>query len=264
LKHEDKESGVAKIEWCVESVDSMCDVQPWESVPTNMLTQSAVIHSLSTLTSIRVVVRITNGVGNTALLKSTECNPVKTFPPELNVAEVNSLNDTLNDVDYRKDTEAIIVSWLSPSNMSLYYSSVQAALTETEEDPNITDSLLQKWQGEPFAFEFMDIPRGKEHIRFSGDRIKPYTKYRPVVRRCNEVGLCRYSVGDGVMIVPDAPPDIEVTIIITRYLHLRNDHINIAIILHCHPHHNYSLPSSFIISTFIYLYIIMDHLSSSS
>ena len=209
LKHEDKESGIAKTEWCVENVDNMCNVQSWETVPTNLLTKSAVIYSLSTLTSIRVVVRITNGVGNAALLKSTECNPVKTFPPQLNVAKINGLNDTLTDINYQNDTEAIIVSWLSPSNMS-FHSIVLAALTETKDDLNITDSLLQKWRGEPFAFEFVDIPHGKTHIRFSGDRIKPYTKYRPVVRRCNKVGLCRDSVGEGVMIVPDSPPDIQV------------------------------------------------------
>jgi hypothetical protein len=192
----------------------MCNIQPWETVPTNLQTKSAVIHSLSTLTSIQAVVRISNGVGNTALLKSTKCNPVKTFPPKLNVAEVKNLNDTLTDIDYQADTEAIIVTWSSPSNV-LSYSSVQAALTEPKENLNVTESLLQKWRGEPFAFEFVDIPRGKKHIRFSGDRIKPYTKYRPVVRRCDKVGLCRDSVGDGVVIVPDAPPDIQVIIIAT-------------------------------------------------
>ena len=192
----------------------MCNIQPWETVPTNLQTKSTVIHSLSTLTSIQAVVRISNGVGNTALLQSTLCNPVKIFPPKLNVAEVKNLNDTLTDIDYQTDTEAIIVTWSSPSSVSSY-SSVQAALTEPKENLNVTESLLQKWRGEPFAFEFVDIPRGKKHIRFSGDRIKPYTKYRPVVRRCDKVGLCRDSVGDGVVIVPDAPPHIQVIIITT-------------------------------------------------
>jgi hypothetical protein len=214
LNYEDKESGIAKTEWCIESIDNMCNIQPWETVPTNLQTKSAVIHSLSTLTSIQAVVRISNGVGNTALLQSTLCNPVKTFPPKLDVAEVKNLNDTLTDVNYQADTEAVIVTWSSSSNVSSY-SSVQAALTEQKENLNVTDSLLQKWRGEPFSFQFIDIPRGKTHIRFSGDRIKPYTKYRPVVRRCNKVGLCRDSVGDGVVIVPDTPPDIQVIIITT-------------------------------------------------
>jgi hypothetical protein len=214
LNYEDKESGIAKTEWCIESIDNMCNIQPWETVPTNLQTKSAVIHSLSSVASIQAVVRISNGVGNTVLLKSTKCNPVKTFPPKLDVAEVKNLNDALTDVDYQADTEAIIVTWSSPSNVPSYFS-VQAALTEQKENLNVTDSLLQKWRGEPFSFQFIDIPRGKAHIRFSGDRIKPYTKYRPVVRRCNKVGLCRDSVGDGVVIVPDAPPDIQVIIITT-------------------------------------------------
>jgi hypothetical protein len=213
LKHEDKESGIAKTEWCIESIDNMCNIQPWETVATNLQTKSSIIHSLSNLTSIQAVVRISNGVGNTALLKSTKCNPVKTFPHKLDVAEVKNLNDAFTDVDYQADTEAVIVTWSSPSNLPSY-SSVQAALTEQKENLNITDSLLQKWRGEPFAFQFIDIPRGKTHIRFSGDMIKPYTKYRPVVRHCNKVGLCRDSVGDEVVIVPDAPPHIQVIIII--------------------------------------------------
>jgi hypothetical protein len=213
LKHEDKESGIAKTEWCIESIDNMCNIQPWETAPTNLQTQFAIINSLSTLTSIQAVVRISNGVGNTALLQSTLCNPVKTFPPKIYVAEVKDLNDTLTDIDYQADTEAIIVTWSSPSSVSSYFS-VQAALTEPKENLNIIESLLQKWRGEPFAFEFVDIPRGKTQIRFSGDMIKPYTKYRPVVRRCTKVGLCRDSVGDGVVIVPDAPSDIQVIIII--------------------------------------------------
>ncbi len=232
MKYEDKESGIAKIEWCVENVDNMCNIQPWETVPTNVVTKSAVIHSLLTITSVRVMVRITNGVGNAVLLKSTKCNPGKTFPPKVDVIEVKNLNDTLADIDYQTDTEAIIVTWLSPSNVSSY-SSIHAALTEPKEGLNITDSLLQKWRGEPFAFEFVDIPRGKTHIRFSGDRIKPYTNYRPVVRRCNEIGLCSDSVGDGVVIVPDAPPDIQVIIIISHYNHYHHHHYYHSSLLPC-------------------------------
>ena len=209
LKHEDKESGILKVEWCVESIDNMCDVQLWETIPTKLQTKSAVIHSLSTRTSVRVAVRITNGVGNSVLLESTKCNPVKTFPPKLNVAEVKNLNDTQIDIDYQTDTETILVTWSSPTNLPSHFS-MQAALTEPKEDLNVTESLLENWRGEPFAFDFVDIPRGKAHIRFSGSRVKAYTKYRSVVRRCNEVGLCRDSIGDGVVIVPDAPPHIQV------------------------------------------------------
>ena len=187
----------------------MCNVQPWQALPTNLLSKAAVFPLLPTLTSVRVVVRITNGVGNKAVLESTACNPLKTFPPELRVVEVINLNHSLNDIDYQTDTEGIIVTW-SPSNVTSY-SHVQAALTEPKENLNISDSLHQKWSGEPFAYEFVDIPRGKQHIRFSGERIKPYRKYRPVIKRCNKHGLCRDSFGDGVVIVPNAPPDIQVT-----------------------------------------------------
>lgn len=209
LKHEDKESDISKVEWCVESINNMCDVQPWEIIPKKLQTKSSVLHSLTTLTSVRVMVRITNGVGNSVRLESSKCNPVKTFPPKLHVAEVQSLNDTQTDIDYQTDTETILVTWSSPTDLSSYFS-VQAALTEPKEDLNVTDSLLENWRGEPFAFDFVDIPRGKAHIRFSGSRVKAYTKYRPVVRRCNDVGLCRDSIGDGVVIVPDAPPHIQV------------------------------------------------------
>lgn len=211
VKHEDKESGVSKVEWCVENEIDTCNIHPWETIMGNLRTKSAVIHSLSTLNSVRVVVRITNGVGNTVLLKSTLCNPIKSFPAKLSVAEVKNLSNSLMDIDYQTDTEAIIVTWLTTNVMSSY-SNVQAALTEPKQELNASNSLLQNWRGEPFAFEFVDIPRGKTYIRFSGDRIKPYTKYRPVIRQCDKDGLCRDSIGDGVMIVPGVPPDIQVVL----------------------------------------------------
>ena len=207
LEHEDKESGIAMTEWCVESINNTCNVQTWQALPTNPLSKSAIIHSLSSLTSVRVVVRITNGVGNKAVLESTACIPVKSFPTELNVAEVNNLNHSQTDIDYQNDADAIVVMW-SPNNVTSY-SSIQAALTEPGEDLNISDSLRQKWSGEPLAYEFVEIPRERAQIRFTGDMIKPYRKYRSVIKRCNE-GLCTDSFGDGVEIVPDAPPDIQV------------------------------------------------------
>lgn len=208
FEHEDEESGIAMIEWCVESMNNTCNVQPWQALPTDLRSKSAVVHSLSTLTSVRVVVRITNGVGNKAMLESPACNPVKTFPSELNVAEISARNDSLLNIDYQNDTEAIVVTW-SPNNVSSY-SSVQAALTEPKAELNISGSLRQKWNGEPLVYNFVDIPRGKVQMTFSGDLIKPYKKYRPVIRRCNEEGLCTDSFGNGVEIVPDAPPKIQV------------------------------------------------------
>ncbi|XP_028399029.1 uncharacterized protein LOC114522522 [Dendronephthya gigantea] len=208
LEHEDEESGIALIEWCVESINNTCDVKPWQALPTNLLYTSAVIHSLSKQTSVRVVVQITNGVGNKAVLESRACNPVKTFPSELSVVEINAQNNSLGNIDYQNDLEAIVVTW--SSNNVTSYSNVQAALTEPNKRLNINGSLRKRWSGEPLAYGFVDIPRERAYIRFSGDMIKPYKKYRPVIKRCNEEGLCTDSFGDGVEIVPDAPPKIQV------------------------------------------------------
>ncbi|XP_028399178.1 uncharacterized protein LOC114522645 isoform X2 [Dendronephthya gigantea] len=208
VEHEDRESGIAMVEWCVESMNNTCNVQLWQALSTDLLSKSAVVHSLSTLTSVRVVLRISNGVGNKAVLESAACYPVKNFPPELNVVEINAQNDSLENIDYQNDSEAIVVTW-SPNNLTSY-SSVQAALTEPNDELNINGSLRRKWSGEPLAYDFVDIPRERAYIRFSGDMIKPYKKYRPVIKRCNEDGLCTDSFGDGVEILPDAPPNIQV------------------------------------------------------
>ena len=207
LDHEDKESGIALTEWCIETVNDTCNIQSWESLSPNTITVSATIHSLPTTTGVRVVVRITNGVGNYVLLKSSQCNPERIFPPLINVSVVRRLNDTRPASAYQTDTDVIIVTWSLPQSKSLY-SGVQAALTKY--DQNAVTTILEEWHGEPLVFNFVDIPSGKTYIIFSGDRLKPYVKYRPVVRLCNKFDLCTDSSGDLIIIIPDAPPDLQV------------------------------------------------------
>ena len=207
LQHEDKESGVASTEWCIESVSDSCDIQAWESLSPGTFTVSAIFHSFPKLTGIRVVVRITNGVGNHVLLTSSQCNPERIFPPQINVSVIRQLNDTRPVSVYQSNTGVIIIKWSLPQNKSLY-SHVQAALTEY--DQNEITSTVEKWHGERLVFKFVDIPSGKSYVIFTGSILKPYVKYRPVIRICNTINLCTDSSGDPVVIIPDAPPDIEV------------------------------------------------------
>ena len=207
LNYEDKESGIALTEWCIETVHDTCNIQTWESLSLNTFTVSATIHSLPTIRSVRVVVRITNGVGNYVLLKSSQCNPKRIFPPRISVAVIGHLNNTRPVSVYQTNTDVIFVTWSLPENRSLY-SGVQAALTKY--DQNAVTTILEKWHGEPLVFNFVDISSGKSHVIFSGNRLKPYVKYRPVVRLCSKFDLCTDSSGDPVIIIPDAPPDIQV------------------------------------------------------
>ena len=206
LEHEDKESGIMKVEWCIETFYDMCNIHRWETIDVNLLKQSAIVHSLPTLMAVRVVVRITNGVENFVALKSSPCNPRKSFPPEIAVKEVSGLNDTEADVDYQTSIDAILISW-SFTNDATVYPRVQVALTSPSLDS--VDSLLQLWRGEPFVFEFVDVPAGKTYATFSGERIKSYTQYHAILRIWNEFGLYTDSVSDGVVIFPDAPPKIQ-------------------------------------------------------
>ena len=209
LQHEDKESGIASTEWCIESVNDSCNIQAWKSLSPGTLTVSAIIHSLPELTAgIRVVVRITNGVGNHVLLTSSPCNPERIFPPQIEVSVVCELNDTRPVLVCQTNTDVIIVSWSLPDNKSSY-SRVQAALTEY--DHNAVTNVVEKWHGEPLVFDFVGIPSGKSYVAFSGKTFIPYLKYRPVVRICNDLDLCTDSTGDPVIIIPDAPPDVQIT-----------------------------------------------------
>ena len=207
LEHGDKESGVASTEWCIESVNDSCNIQAWESLSPGTLTVSAIIHPLPKLTGVRAVVRITNGVGNQVLLKSSQCNPEKIFPPQIKVSVVYELNDTRLVSVYQTNTDVIIATWSLPENKTSY-SRVQAALTEYDE--NAVTSVVEKWHGEPLIFDFVDIPSGKSFVVFSGRTLNPYVKYRPVVRICNDLDLCTDSSGDPVIIIPDTPPDIQI------------------------------------------------------
>ena len=208
LEHEDKESGIAHVEWCIETVHNTCDVRPWESLPSKALEAFAIIHSLPTTNGVRVMVRITNGVGNNVLLTSSQRIPRGKFPPLVKVAVVRQLNDTKAVLYYQANTDAIVVTWSLPQqNNSLHYRT-QAALAEY--DHNGLTNVIKKWHGEPLLFDFVDIPRGRLYITFSGDRLKPYVKYQPIVRICNEFSLCTDSSCDPVIIVPDAPPDIQI------------------------------------------------------
>ena len=209
LEHEDKESGIVQVEWCIESVHNTCDVQPWESLPPNALAASAIVHSLQNTIGVQAVVRITNGVGNYVLLTSTQCDPHGRFPPSVNVAVVRQLNDTKPASNYQTNADVIVVTWsLAEQNNSLHYR-VQAALAKY--DHNDLTNVIDKWHGEPLVFDFVDVPRGRSYIIFNGDRLKPYIKYHPIVRICNEFALCTDSSCEPVIIVPDAPPDMQIS-----------------------------------------------------
>lgn len=208
-QYEDRESGIFKLEWCVESLNGECDILPWEDLSIN-LTEVAAIVSLDDHSFVKIAVRFTNGARNTLVIKSDTCSLMKAFPSGLNVVEVENLNKSSSDIDYQANTESIIVSWLSRDNTSSLFSSIQAALTEKPKYPNATESFFKKWHDETFLFKFVDIPRGKQHIRFSGDKLKPYTIYRSLVRSCNKDQLCYDSVSDGIMIAPDAPSAFKV------------------------------------------------------
>ena len=207
MAHEDKESGIALTEWCVETVDKTCNVQTWESLLPTTVLAAATIHSLSSITGVRAVIRIINGVGNYALLKSSKCDSERLFPPVINVTVVRESNDTIPASIYQSNRDAIIVTWSLPKNKSLY-SRVQVALAKY--DQNAATITLEKWHGEPLVFDFVNIPRGKSHIVFSGGRLEPYVKYHPVVRLCNKFGVCTDSIGDPVVIISDPPPEIQV------------------------------------------------------
>jgi hypothetical protein len=159
------------------------------------------------MTDVRAVVRITNGVGNYVLLKSFYCNSERVFPPVVKVAIIRQLNDTTPLSVYQTNQDIIIVTWTLPQDKSLF-SKVQAALAKC--DQKVATTTHGKWHGESLVFNFVNIQRGKSYIIFSGDRLKPYVKYRPVVRLCNKFGLCTDSTGEPVAIIPDAPPDIQV------------------------------------------------------
>ena len=189
-------------------MNDTCNLHTWESLLPRTLAVSAIIHSLSKISGVRVVVRITNGVGNYVLLKSSQCNPERVFPPQINVSVIHELNDTRPVSVYQTNTDVIIVTWTLPQNESLY-TRVHAALANCNENA-IRTGLGVLWHGEPLVFDFVNIPSGKSYVTFSGTRLKPYVKYRPIVRICNTFDLCTDSSCDPVIIIPDAPPDIQI------------------------------------------------------
>ena len=207
-EHEDIESGVAFTEWCIETVNGTCNVHTWESLSPSTLTISAVTHSVSKISAVRVVVRIINGVGNYVLLKSSQCHPEGVFPPQINVSVIHKLNDTRPVSVYQTNTDVIIVTWSIPQNESVY-TRVHAALANYNQNA-IRPGLGEIWHGEPLVFDFVYIPSGKSYVTFCGPRLKPYVKYRPIVRICNQFDLCTDSSCDPVIIIPDTPPDIKI------------------------------------------------------
>ena len=207
-EHEDKESGVTLTEWCIETVNDTCNLHLWETLSPRTITVSAIIHSLSKISGVRAVVRITNGVGNFVLLKSSQCDHEGIFPPQINVSVIYELNDTRTVSVYQTNTDVIIVTWSLPQNTSSY-THVHAALANYNHNA-VSTGLREVWRGEPLVFDFVNIPSGKSYITFSGTKLNPYVKYRPIVRVCNKFDLCTDSSCDPVIIIPDAPPDIQV------------------------------------------------------
>lgn len=197
--YEDQESGIAKVEWCIETLHNTCNVRYWENIDPGALNVSAVISSIPTFKDVRVSIRITNAVGNAIVLSSPSCNPEKSFPPKVEVREIQNWNHTETDIDYQTDLDAIFVTWSTYAGDVTLYPRTQVALANSS--PKSEEST-----------RFLDVPLGKNRVVFTNALLKPYTKYHAVVRMWNDVGLYSDSVSDGVTIVPDHPLAIDINI----------------------------------------------------
>lgn len=197
--YKDQESGIAKVEWCIETLHNTCNVRYWENIDPGMLNVSAVISSLPKFKDVRVSIRITNAVGNTLVLSSPSCNSEKSFPPKVEVREIQNSNSTETDIDYQTDLDVIFVTWSTYAGNAKLHPRTQVALA---------NSSLRSDE----STQFLDVPLGKNQVVFTNASLKPYTKYHAVVRIWDEFGLYSDSVSDGVTIVPDHPLAVEINI----------------------------------------------------
>lgn len=207
-KYEDKETGLTSTEWCLETVNGTCDIYAWHTIPRDTQSVSAIVPDLHSAIHVRGVVRLRNGVGKYTQLTSSLCVPKKEPPPMVNISMFEDWSNPSLVSNYQRNPDAIFVRWYIPENRFSNLS-VNVALAMQKRN-SFNHTIGKKWRGEPLVFDFVEAPRGKNNITFSGSRLETYVKYHVIVRVCNTVGLCTDSHGKQFQIVPDTPSPMKV------------------------------------------------------
>ena len=195
-RYHDKQSGIAKVDWCIGSLNTTCDIRNWESISVNLTSLSSIIPSLVNFTEIYVRIRFTNNLGQATTITSNPCVPRKGHPPIVKVKEIKNPNST-DDIDFQRDLTSLIVAWDKSYDVKSHR--VEVAVTDTS--INVAKSL-----------KFVNVSSEKNQVIFVNLTLKGFVKYYSVVRIWNEFGLYSDSYSNGVITVPDHPFLIDVTI----------------------------------------------------
>ena len=195
-RYHDKQSGISKVEWCIGSLNTTCDIRDWESISVTLLNVSSIIPSLAYFSEVYMKIRFTNNLGQAKMITSKPCVPLKIHPPTVKVREIKNLNAT-DDIDFQRDLTTLAVTW--ETNYDVSIDRVQVAVTDTS--MNVAKSL-----------KFVDVSSEKNQVVFVNLTLKGFAKYYSVVRIWNEFDLYSDSYSDGVITVPDHPFLIDVNI----------------------------------------------------
>lgn len=212
---EDQESGMVKYDWCVGTAKALCDVVSIRSV--GMKTRgAAIVNRLHSGTILFSTVYAINGAKLRRQLISEPCTVIAVAPKVAEVIDISSFNTSnFTDIDWKTTIQSLSLRWKVIGNYldEISHLRVQVAVTKLSSNLSIPRLLQEKsWNSEPLEQPFTDVLPQQRNVTLRSVTLKPWERYRGIVRVWNEGGVFSEASSDGLRTEPSPAPTRGLTI----------------------------------------------------
>ena len=206
---EDRESQLERYDWCVGTSKAQCDVSPLRSVGVKPK-GAAIVKRLSSGTLLFASVYAINGVGLKTRLASEQCKIISIAPKLVEVIDIPNWNGSnLTDIDWKAVAKSLSLRWEVTGRYIQTISRLRVQVAITNPSSNLSLAGLdpeKSWSSEPLVHDFMDVLSWQRNVTIRSVALKPWERYRGVVRVWNEGGIYTDASSDGLRIESGAPP----------------------------------------------------------
>ncbi|XP_022799532.1 uncharacterized protein LOC111337483 [Stylophora pistillata] len=205
---EDRESGMVNYDWCVGTAKSLCDVVSMRSV--GMKTRgAAIVNRLQSGTMLFSTVFAINGAKMRRQIISRPCTVIAVAPKFTEVIDISSFSSSnLTDTDWKATMQSLSFRWKAIGSYLDEISLLRVKIAVTEFSSNLSvPRLLQEksWNSESLELSFMDVLSAQHNVTIRSMTLKPWMRYRGIVRVWNEGGIFSEASSDGVRMEPSPP-----------------------------------------------------------
>ena len=208
-KFEDPESQLKLYNWCVGTSEAHCDVLALRSVE-ERTKGAAIVRRLSSGALLFATVYAINAAGLKTRLVSEHCKVISNAPKVVDVIDIPRLNArNLTDIDWKAMAQSLSLRWeiIEGSIKDISRLRIQVAVTQPSSNLSLPQiNSAKSWSSEPFIHDFMDVLSWQRNVTIRSAALKPWERYRGVVRVWNEGGIYTDAASDGLRIEPTPPP----------------------------------------------------------